>query len=318
MGRWPMLALAAAMSLSGSAGAQESCARAGDGFCDEPYIGTGICPLNGDPADCADREIFWNSDDEFLVEEQLFEQPPEKLRLGRNEIFARHGYRFQSEALQTWFGYRSWYQPADGEVELSAVEQANVELINEEERAQAAGEPHPTGMPRPRGSFTGTYAYADGTRFEVERIDGAERMLQIDPDGHERLRLYRNGSHEMWDPRPDEGYVTVYSVWYDPYVLLRQPALLVQLAPVFEAEETVEGERLLRFRLTMENEYDEFWRGLVWVTPDGLVARADVTLRWYEGEPEQTIRFELEDLRRESIDPARLAPPEDLEVMFAG
>ncbi len=53
------------------------------------------------------------------------------LRIMRNEIMARRGYRFQSKDLQEYFSNMPWYKPAasNDEVKLSFVEQLNVELI---------------------------------------------------------------------------------------------------------------------------------------------------------------------------------------------
>lgn len=52
------------------------------------------------------------------------------LRIMRNSILAKHGYRFQSKDLQDYFGAQDWYMPQNNEdVKLSFVEQLNVELI---------------------------------------------------------------------------------------------------------------------------------------------------------------------------------------------
>lgn len=57
------------------------------------------------------------------------------LRIMRNAIMARHGYRFQSKDLQEYFGEEPWYKPAasNDNVKLSFIEQLNVELIKAEE-----------------------------------------------------------------------------------------------------------------------------------------------------------------------------------------
>ena len=52
------------------------------------------------------------------------------LRIMRNSILAKHGYRFQSKDLQEYFGAQDWYMPQNNDdVKLSFVEQLNVELI---------------------------------------------------------------------------------------------------------------------------------------------------------------------------------------------
>ena len=59
----------------------------------------------------------------------------EELRLMRNEILARHGWRFQSKDLQEYFGRQSWYKPGNDNntIKLSVIEQLNIQLIKSEE-----------------------------------------------------------------------------------------------------------------------------------------------------------------------------------------
>lgn len=61
-----------------------------------------------------------------------------KLRVARNEIFARHGYRFGPDELVRHFGAQSWYQPSDlpaREIveKLSRTEWRNISLIRRAE-----------------------------------------------------------------------------------------------------------------------------------------------------------------------------------------
>lgn len=58
------------------------------------------------------------------------------LRIMRNEILARHGYRFQSKDLQDYFSKRTWYRPAASNDEVEQpfeIEMLNLELIKAEE-----------------------------------------------------------------------------------------------------------------------------------------------------------------------------------------
>ena len=59
----------------------------------------------------------------------------DELRLMRNEILARHGWKFQSKDLQEYFGKQSWYKPvADNKtIKLNIIEQTNVQMIKSEE-----------------------------------------------------------------------------------------------------------------------------------------------------------------------------------------
>ena len=59
----------------------------------------------------------------------------DELRLMRNEILARHGWKFQSKDLQEHFGRQSWYKPGNDNnaIKLNIIEQTNIQLIKSEE-----------------------------------------------------------------------------------------------------------------------------------------------------------------------------------------
>ena len=61
------------------------------------------------------------------------------LRIMRNAILARHGYRFQSKDLQDYFASEPWYKPAasNDHIKVSFVEQMNIDLIKTEEAKRA-------------------------------------------------------------------------------------------------------------------------------------------------------------------------------------
>lgn len=60
---------------------------------------------------------------------------PDDARRLRNEIFARHGRRFNDPKLQSYFASFAWYNPSDTgrESQLSATERKNVDLISQYE-----------------------------------------------------------------------------------------------------------------------------------------------------------------------------------------
>lgn len=82
--------------------------------------------------------IFPNSHQVYLKESELLNLSDDALRLAKNEIYARHGRRFQAQDLQIYFEGKSWYH---GTVEASAFdesvfnqyEKANVVLIQKEQ-----------------------------------------------------------------------------------------------------------------------------------------------------------------------------------------
>lgn len=60
----------------------------------------------------------------------------EDLKIMRNEIFARHGYIFQSKEMKTYFGKQKWYKGKYKDVNnlLSDVEIHNIKVIQEVEK----------------------------------------------------------------------------------------------------------------------------------------------------------------------------------------
>lgn len=51
-----------------------------------------------------------DADTRYLTEEDVRDWSPEALRYARNEIYARHGRRFDDAGLQNYFDNRSWYE----------------------------------------------------------------------------------------------------------------------------------------------------------------------------------------------------------------
>lgn len=58
------------------------------------------------------------------------------LRIMRNEIYARHGYIFDSADLRRYFMNQSWYTPRTKNVKLSSIEEYNVKVIKQYEDGQ--------------------------------------------------------------------------------------------------------------------------------------------------------------------------------------
>lgn len=82
------------------------------------------------PAESSDGYILPHSGYTYLSGSDLSGLSDAMLRLARNEIYARHGYIFQSDELQAYFNGMSWYEANpyyDGS--LTSVEKANVEFI---------------------------------------------------------------------------------------------------------------------------------------------------------------------------------------------
>ena len=85
--------------------------------------------------------ILENSDSSFLTEEDISDFSKEKLRMARNEIFARHGRTFEDKIVQAFFYTRSWYHEVENcEIELNEYESKNCELIQKREDQLASNE----------------------------------------------------------------------------------------------------------------------------------------------------------------------------------
>lgn len=75
----------------------------------------------------------------LLKEEDVNNQPPDVLRIMRNEIYARHGYNFKNKDMRAYFDGQTWYMPWNTDVRalLTATEQKNEKLIKRYEEYNA-------------------------------------------------------------------------------------------------------------------------------------------------------------------------------------
>jgi len=82
-----------------------------------------------------EREVSWMLQNYLMNTHYLGRFSKPQLRLMRNEILARHGWKFQSKDLQEHFGSQSWYKPVadNGSIKLNVIEMINVQLLKSEE-----------------------------------------------------------------------------------------------------------------------------------------------------------------------------------------
>lgn len=78
--------------------------------------------------------VIKNSDTKVIKAATLKKLSSDQLRIARNEIYARHGRKFQDEALQNYFNERSWYHgtiepDSFDESVLNKIENKNIALI---------------------------------------------------------------------------------------------------------------------------------------------------------------------------------------------
>lgn len=99
---------------------------------------------NGQTAPTAEDQaaadyIFPTSDVAYITPSELANKTAGELELGRNEIFARHGYAFQEERIRSYFQGKSWYSPTIQpdefyqKVTFNEYEKENIAIIQAEE-----------------------------------------------------------------------------------------------------------------------------------------------------------------------------------------
>ena len=87
-----------------------------------------------------DGTIFSYEYDELSADSVKY-LPKDILRIARNEIFAKHGYIFETEDLKQFFSYKEWYKgtvkPSDwNDSVLNECEKKNLELISKYEKEE--------------------------------------------------------------------------------------------------------------------------------------------------------------------------------------
>lgn len=97
---------------------------------------TRTVPKEGDSGERDD--ILPGSDSRYYHKLDLEGLTPQQIRIARNEIYARHGYIFNSQDLQEYFSEKSWYYPSIAaedfnEGMLNQIERANLDMIKEYE-----------------------------------------------------------------------------------------------------------------------------------------------------------------------------------------
>lgn len=101
---------------------------------DDEYVDN----TNIDDEDLSDYFIFEDSDKRYLKGSELQTYDAETLRLARNEIYARHGRKFQDTELQAYFESMPWYNgrldPEEfSEDVLNSYEKKNLKKITQYE-----------------------------------------------------------------------------------------------------------------------------------------------------------------------------------------
>ena len=89
---------------------------------------------NGNDIDVTEDYIFPYSDRQKLTKAEIREVDKSLWSYGRNEILARHGYKFKTKKYADYFASKSWYKPGGyKQSNVTAVEWYNMELLKEME-----------------------------------------------------------------------------------------------------------------------------------------------------------------------------------------
>lgn len=95
---------------------------------DAPASGSGYTALSG---------FLWPTDVYYISDDDLSAYSQSQIAVIRNEIYARHGYVFQTEKWRNYFAQFSWYAINDqySDSLLSEIERANLDTIVTYEQA---------------------------------------------------------------------------------------------------------------------------------------------------------------------------------------
>ncbi len=140
-----------------------------------------INAINRDSAPRASRGsdssyIFPNSSSVRLTRNDVLSIDRSLWPYARNEIYARHGYIFDTKAYADYFAKKSWYRPGGFKTsDLNAIEWDNMELIRamEKEFANVTPTTAPTAIPS-GGSSSGSTA---GLPYAAQLIGANEYIL---------------------------------------------------------------------------------------------------------------------------------------------
>ena len=104
-----------------------------------PQFGTGTV-INDEPAPQAQASeyLFEDADKRFLTDQEVRALSLQALNYAKNEIYARHGRRFNSTELQEYFGSKSWYNgtispDSFSESVFNSYEKKNIEILKNAE-----------------------------------------------------------------------------------------------------------------------------------------------------------------------------------------
>ncbi|MCR5788835.1 MAG: YARHG domain-containing protein [Lachnospiraceae bacterium] len=175
----------------------------------------------------AGEYIFPESDSRNLKKEDLEGLDAETLRIGRNEIYARHGRKFKDSKLQEYFESKSWYKPtndSDAAIEkaFNQYEKDNVKLIQSYESKAPAGGSKPQSSQTSQSSGSKPGNSGSGSQKPGSGYTDAQ-LCKMAQDYYEKHNHYRppiaeidstDGDNVTIHLYEDMGDHTATSAWY--------------------------------------------------------------------------------------------------------
>ena len=96
---------------------------------DAPAVAPPPPPRNTTKVYYAGCGLYPEASQRYLDPSELYGMTSWEKKIMRNEIYARHGYIFQTSDMRNYFNSQPWYSPVSKNVTLSKIEQYNVNLI---------------------------------------------------------------------------------------------------------------------------------------------------------------------------------------------
>ena len=158
-----------------------------------------------------EREVSWMLQNYLMDTRYLGRFSKSQLRLMRNEILARHGWKFQSKDLQEYFGQQPWYKPvADNKsIKLNIIELTNVQLIKSEEAEDDDNRVrYENTAPAPKMAESVDGIITVTTEEQFINALGNDRIVEIGADVHMNLsRILER--EDFFSGVPGRAWVTV-------------------------------------------------------------------------------------------------------------
>ena len=282
---------------------------------------------------CGDWQYIQGSSERLLTDADIVDFGTHELRFARNEIYARHGYAFQSFDLDRWFSGCDWYHHPSNDVVLTDVEEANIDFIQAAEDLNA--------LPLPEESYTARFVITDsdtlfpfieGEHFMIyqdgklvlelvgEFGEGGDHTMQIHDfgGGGPSVPLIGGGETiaEVAEFPMDLTYGTIFSASRYPFLLSPAAREAFRVSSKRVGETDLDGRPATLFEIaTPYSEYsDEEISGSVWVSDHGITLKAEVEGRFApEGQEDYrdfSIKYHLDEVKPRPIDAQYFEVPE--------